>query len=372
MQFTNPVAARRLGRAAAALVLVAALAGCTGTSSHHTGTNPPEKALSPAVGTTPVVILISVDALNPDAITTLEARHEVPTLAMLVRGGASTFNARTSYEQTNTLPNHTGMLTGRPVDGPRGHHVTFNEVHPGNLDTLDGHYVPGVFDPVHDAGLSTAFYAAKPKFAFLIRSWNAQGGAPDVTGTDDGRDKLDNAEIGDDQLLVRHVVTQLEDSPVNMTFLHLRGADDAGHSDSRDGFMGPKYLDAVAVIDRELGTIVDAIEARPALKARTTIILTADHGGLGTDAEVGLGHRNPTRLHNFRIPLIAWGPGVRAGADLYRLNAGRRTDPGVTRPTYSGPQPIRNLDAADLVLGLFGLAPLPGTEPGGLRTVVVR
>jgi hypothetical protein len=315
-------------------------------------------------------VLVSVDGLNPRAIRVLDRAGGVPALHTLRAEGASTLNARTAYELTNTLPNHTGMLTGRPVLGRHGHRVTFNDDHAGTLRSVSGRYVPGVFDPVHDAGLSTALLAGKSKFAFLVRSWDAEHGAPDRTGHDDGRDKIDLAEIGPSAELVRTLVERLRSAPPRFTFLHLRDADDAGHGDDEQGFMGPRYLTAVARVDRYLGDVLDVVRTTPRLRGRTTIVVTADHGGSGPDDAPGLGHRDPTRLANYRIPFVVWGPGVPAGADLYALNRATRRDPGTARVPYTARrQPIRNLDAADLVLRLLGLAPLRGTLPDGVRSL---
>lgn len=321
----------------------------------------------------PVVILISVDGLNPDAITQLDAKGRLPTLRLLIREGASTLNARTAYEQTNTLPNHAAMLTGRPISGAAGTHVTFNTDHRGSLESINGHYLPGVFDPVHDAGHSTLFLAEKTKFEFLIRSWDAARGARDVTGEDNGRNKLDFADVDPDPgHLTDELLTRLRSEPPQLTFLHIAGPDEAGHNDVKEGFMGRRYLDAVAAADDQLATIVDAVRTQPKLVGRTTIILTADHGGRGLDVPPGYGHRGPGIRDNYRIPFIVWGPHVPAGTDLYSLNKSGRRDPGDSRVDYSGPQPIRNLDAADLILSLFGLPALPATLPDGRTPLHAR
>lgn len=336
--------------------------------------SPTRASSAPAPATKkPVVLLISVDGLNPDAITQLDAQGRVPTLRLLLREGASTLNARTAYEQTNTLPNHTGMLTGRPISGPEGTRVTFNTDHPGSLRSLNGRYLPGVFDPVHDAGLSTLFLAEKTKFAFLIRSWDATGGAPDVTGKDNGRNKLDFADVdADPDRLTDELLSRLRSGPPRFTFLHIAGPDEAGHGDRVEGFMGRKYLNAVEAADDQLATILAEVRTNPKLVDRTTIILTADHGGRGLDVPPGYGHRGPGVLDNYRIPFIVWGPQVPAGKDLYSLNRPGRRDPGDSRVGYSGPQPIRNLDAANLVLSLFGLPALPATLPDGRAPLRVR
>ncbi|MCZ4500498.1 MAG: type phosphodiesterase/nucleotide pyrophosphatase [Marmoricola sp.] len=314
------------------------------------------------------MVLISVDGLNPDAITRLDARGGVPAFRRLLREGSSTLNARSAYEQTNTLPNHTGMLTGRRIEGPLGSSVTFNDDRPGTLATAHGRYVPGIFDTVHDAGGSTAFFAEKDKFNFLLRSWDSAHGAADRKGRDDGRGKIDVARIGPADTLVRETLSQLRGAArdrrgrPSLVFLHVAAPDLAGHA---DGFMSGPYLDAVRRADAEIGTVLDAITASSSLNQHTTVVVTADHGGSGPS------HRDPTRLANYRIPFFLWGQRVQAGQDLYAINPGRR-DPGKTRVGYDGPQPIRNLDAADLVLRLLGLPPLPETTRRGLEPLRSR
>src|SRR5918998_4993950 len=60
------------------------------------------------------VLAISIDGLNPAALRRL-GRTGTPHIHELMRTGASTLNARTEHELTLTLPNHTGMVTGRRV-----------------------------------------------------------------------------------------------------------------------------------------------------------------------------------------------------------------------------------------------------------------
>ncbi len=136
-------------------------------------------------------MLLSVDGLNPTAITML-GPSGAPTFYRLMAEGASTLNARTAVERTQTLPNHSSMASGRKVDLPGGHGVTFNEDPGTTIHDAAGQYVVSVFDLVHDRGGSTALFAGKEKFAFYDRSWAATTGAPDTTGPDNGRDKIDS------------------------------------------------------------------------------------------------------------------------------------------------------------------------------------
>ncbi len=265
------------------------------------------------------VIAISVDGLNPAALTQL-GPSRLPEFHALIRDGASTLNARTELESTETLPNHTGMLTGRPVDGPSGHGVAFNK-DPGKITVSSnaGHAVGSVFDAVHRAGRTTAMYASKTKFALYQRSW---AGSLDRTVIDEDNDQL-----------VSRLVADLASDPSDFTFVHLSAPDVAGHA---SGFMGSAYLRAVELVDRLLGRIRDAVAASPELRTRAYLILTADHGGRGAH-----GHSAAAKPDDYSVPFVVDGPTASAGSNLYALNPDYR-DPGTGRPSYDGRQPVRN------------------------------
>ena len=295
------------------------------------------------------VIAISVDGLNPTALTQLGPAR-LPEFHALIRGGASTLNARTELESTETLPNHTGMLTGRPVKGPGGHGVAFNE-DPGKVTVGShaGHTVDSVFDAVHRAGRTTAMYASKSKFGLYQRSW---AGSLDRTVIEEDNDQL-----------VARLVADLASNPSDFSFVHLSAPDVAGHA---NGFMGSAYLQAVERVDRLLGKIRDAVAASPELRTQATLIVTADHGGRGTH-----GHSVAAKRDDHRVPFVVDGPTARAGSDLYALNPDYR-DPGTGRPSYDGRQPVRNGDLADLATRLLGLPPVPGSVFGAHDQLDVR
>jgi len=306
------------------------------------------------------VLVISVDGLNPKAITRY-ASGLTPNFHRLFDEGAGSFNARTLYEETETLPNHTGMFTGRRAALPRGTGVRFNSDNGSTLHATAGHYVAGVFDVVHDRGGSTAMYVAKSKFAFLDRSWDAQHGRPDTTGVDNGRDKVDLFRLRDgrEDRLVAELDAELLSAPRTLTFLHLAAPDRAGHA---YGGMGPEYLRAVRTTDALLGKVLHTIDSSPALKKHLLVILTADHGTRS------LSHDDPRKLANYRIPFVAWGPGVTRGANLYALNPEFQR-PGIRRPGYNVTQPIRNGDVANLVTDVLDLPRVPGSEFDVPRTL---
>ena len=301
-----------------------------------------------------------MDALNPSALTKL-GPELTPNFHRLMDEGASTLNARSLFEETETLPNHTGMLTGRRAKLPRGTGVRFNDDPGKTLRAVAGHYIAGVFDVVHDSGGSTALYTAKTKFKFFDRSWNARNGAKDKTGANNGRDKLDRFVLRDsrEDRLITALDKQLSSSPATLSFLHLAAPDRAGHA---YGGMSAKYLDAVEKTDAQLGQILATIDSHPKLKQHLLVVLTADHGTKGRV------HDDARKLVNYRVPFIAWGPGVSEGGDLYALNPEFR-EPGKTRPSYAGKQPIRNGFIANLALAQLGLKKVPGSEFDVPRTL---
>jgi predicted AlkP superfamily pyrophosphatase or phosphodiesterase len=312
--------------------------------------------------TGPVVLAISLDGLRPDAITKL-GKEGAPNLHRLMAQGASTLNARTAYESTKTLPNHTGMLTGRGVAGKPGHSVTFNNDDGGTLAATHGAYVPGMFDVAHDRGRQTAFFAEKDKFRYLMRSWDGAHGRRDTIGADDGRDKTDIDLVGPAEQIVPAVEAALLDGRTDLIFLHLTAPDRAGHADE---WLSSEYYDAVTEDDDFLGDILATVDAHPELAKRLTILVTADHGGEKGETT----HYVIDDRQNYQIPFLAWGRGVPHEADLYNLNP-RRRDPGDRRPVYTGPQPIRNMDVADVSLRLLGLPPIAGAVSTGWPTLTV-
>ena len=299
--------------------------------------------------TGPVVLAISLDGLRPDAITK-PGEEGTPNLHRLMAQGAYTLNARTAFESTRTLPNHTGMLTGRGVASKIGHSVTFNNDDGETLTDTHGAYVPGMFDVAHDHGRQTAFFAEKDKFHYLMRSWDAEHGRRDVIGPDNGRDKTDIDRVGPAEQLVPAVEAALLDGRTDLIFLHLKAPDEAGHADE---WMSSEYFEAVTADDAHVGEILAVVDAHPALAKRLTILLTSDHGGEEDETT----HYDIDDPQNYQIPFMVWGRGVPRGADLYELNPQRR-DPGAARPEYTGPQPVRNMDIANASLRLLGLPPI--------------
>lgn len=303
-------------------------------------------------GAADLVVAISLDGFNPQALRTL-GRTGTPNLHRIIRQGASTLNARTEQEMTVTLPNHTGMVTGRRIDAAKGGHgVTWNDDRPtpSTVQAAAGGPVESVFNVVANAGGSAGFFASKTKFSLWDRSW------PIATDT--------QTIIEDNDALVSALTADLATQPHGFRLLHLSETDSVGHA---KGFMGEAYLRAARRADRRVGAVLSAIQSNPALAASTTVIVTADHGGKGF---ANGGHGDPTKVYDYTVPFLVWGAGVERGTDLYDLNPDY-VDPGRRRTTYTGRQPVRNGDVANLSLDLLGLGPVPGSEHNVLQDLDV-
>ncbi|GAA5140310.1 hypothetical protein GCM10023340_00240 [Nocardioides marinquilinus] len=282
------------------------------------------------------VVAISVDGLTPDVLDVL-GPDEVPALRRLLREGAGTLNARTELESTQTLPNHVGMVTGRPVDpAAGGHGVDWNDDRlRGTVQVAAGGPVASLFSVVDEAGGSSAVFTGKVKLGIFALSW------PDA---------VDRSVVEPDtERLARLATRDLARRQPTVTFVHLAGPDEAGHA---AGWLSPAYLDAVREADRVIGRLLRVVGDVPALRDRTAVVLTADHGGSGSR------HRDPADPVNYTIPFVVAGPGVPAG-DLYELSPGL-ADPGRGRPGYDAARPpVRSCDLADVALTLLRLPPVP-------------
>ncbi|MFZ2501955.1 MAG: alkaline phosphatase family protein [Nocardioides sp.] len=283
-------------------------------------------------------MIVSIDGLNPRALAVL-GESATPTLHRLIAEGASTLNARSLRESTETLPNHVGMVTGLRVAQRRGGHgVAFNVDNGSTIATAAGRRVASIFSRVSGAGGAPALFASKDKFRFIQRSW---------------RNKISRFTMRESngkltQAFIRDLAHQRQ-----LRFVHLSAPDKAGHA---HGFMSAAYLKGVRRSDARLGSMIAALEAQGSMD-QTLVIVTADHGGRGAR------HYNPRKRPNYTVPLIFWGAGVTVG-DLYELNPERHES--VSRGTYGELRPIFNADVANAALTALSLKLLPGGVSDGM------
>ena len=255
------------------------------------------------------VVVIGVDGMSPDGI-----RHaETPHLDALIAGGAHSFKAR-GVLPTSSSPNWASMINGA---GPEQHGITSNAWQLDHYSieptaTGVGPIFPTVFDLLSrqkPEAVSASIY----DWSGFGRLYNKEAVPIDIDA--DGPQAAADAAVR----------VFGEQAPV-FTFIHLDHVDGAGHG---QGHGTPAYYAAVAEADRYIGEILAGLEAA-GLRERTTVIVTADHGGIGK------GHGGES-MAEVEIPWIINGPEVAAGTEI--------------------DEPINTYDTAATVAHLLGLEP---------------
>lgn len=302
------------------------------------------------------------------------APAEFPNFVRLRDASAFTYNARCDFTESVTIPGHLCTITGRPVRPPADmssnvcHGITTDSpaagdtVHNSGLNI--GTYKAGIFDVVHDNGLGTALYMGKNRLAICDRSWDSTNGAPDITGPDNGRDKIDVGMIVEASgntdatpgMLTNFTAAIASGTLKNFTLFHIADTDYAGHSGGWSTNSGSLFRNVMKRADGWLGQILDAVQTNKALDGRIAILLTADHGG-GTPPTT---HIDATQLSNVTIPFFISAPGIAVGTNIHACFE-NRFDPAATIPAYTNAaQPLRNGDIPNLSAALLGLPPVPG------------
>jgi hypothetical protein len=206
---------------------------------------------SPASAPRRKLLIIGIDGLRPDVLLSVHT----PNLKALIRGGA--FAADASADSiTRSGPGWASVLTGVWHDK---HHVYDNEI-----DAFHGDAYPAFFKRLKES---------RPElFTVCIVNW-----APIRERLMSGID-LALAPGNDDSVSARAAGLLLRGDPDAM-FLHYDAPDHAGHKYGFSRF-SPPYRHAVAGVDRQVGKVLEALQARPSLYREDWLILvTTDHGG---------------------------------------------------------------------------------------------
>lgn len=229
------------------------------------------------------VLIIGVDGLSPEGIR----QATTPTLDSLMAHGASSMQAR-AVMPSSSSSNWASMIMGA---SPDEHTVTSNAWEPQDIaDTTLCDGEPGQLWP-------TVFRIAREQHAdadiACFHDWSGFGrliepGVPTMLADTRGEDRTAEAAS---EYWVNH-------TPMLM-FVHLDHVDHAGHTHE---WGSPEYYQAVEKADQLIQEIINAVRTS-ATAENTMVIVTADHGGLGT------GHGGDTPEER-TIPWIAAGASV--------------------------------------------------------------
>lgn len=247
-----------------------------------------EPATRPAV---PRVLIIGIDGCRADALAAADA----PRIHALASAGASAEDARCLPKRqtgadTISGPGWSSLLTGVWADK----HMALDNKFAGNRFAEHPHFFAHMRSVRPQAHLAS------------VVSWS-----PIAQHIVSAADENIDAGGKEDAVADRAVGILKERNP-DALFVHFDEVDHAGHA---KGFAPdvPEYLAAIAMTDKRVGRLLDAMAARPAFKDESwLVIVCSDHGGRGKNHSGGWtpAGGDPARLV---VPLILGGPAVRPG-----------------------------------------------------------
>jgi len=282
------------------------------------------------------VLLITIDTLRADHLGVYGYRRPTsPRMDALARGGAFFDEAYTYWPKTRG--SFVAMLTGR-----RASQTGYSKTHPlllGMNPTLAGVLKAAGYATaatVDNANLAKALGYAQGFDAYR-ETWEERALATEMDRTraitGDGVRYLAAARPGQPFLLWLHYVNPhapyTPPAPFDTAFLDedARGGPRLGvvpgphggipkswavAGQERLGYYVAQYDGEIAAVDQEVGRVLDALAAS-AVRDRTLVVLTSDHGESLGEHDYFFDHGENLFDPSLRIPLIVAGPGVKAG-----------------------------------------------------------
>ncbi len=234
------------------------LAGCAGT--------PPRPAVAAPAPDAPVLLLISIDGLHPDAL----GRGDTPHLDRIAAEGVRAEWMNPSYPVL-TFPNHFTLVTGLRPDRHGIVHNTMRDAGLGEFRVADreaGARAPWwqgepIWNAAEQAGLRTAIWAWPGNTAPIggLRPTRWVPYSPEVTA----------AARADE---VAGWVTAPAATRPRLAALYFEHVDAAGHDHGPDA---EPTRAALRAVDAAIGRILKALDAH-GLAPHTDLIVVSDHG----------------------------------------------------------------------------------------------
>jgi len=276
------------------LVAATTLAACTGTETK-----------------TPKVLVIGIDGVRPDVL----AEVATPNLDALAAEGTFTDRARTGLPSVSG-PGWSSLLIGV---WPDKHGVTDN--------TFEGKR----YDLYPD--FLSRIEAVRPELGtFAVADWlplvEAEDGMPTISNGIDVKHVIDGYEMGwaeGDSVGASSAVEQLRTGDPAALFVYLGNPDEASHETHA---IGEEYRAAIALADRHVGWLVDAVRARPTYAQEDWLVLVSTDHGRTSDGDHG-GDTDEERT----IFYIASGPSAARGVPDGQVHV---VDVAVTALTHLG------------------------------------
>lgn len=267
--------------------------------------------LMPPAQAVPKVLVIGIDGVRPDVL----AAVPTPNLDALARDGTFSDRAQTG-RPTVSGPGWSSLLIGV---WPAKHGVTNNEFTGKNYEVYPD--------------FLTRIESVRPALrTFAVLDWaplgSAASGGPVIGAAPDVKVVFDGYELGwaeADSAVVETAVRVLRDDAVDAAFVYLGNPDEVSHGTSS---IGTPYREAIALADRHVGMLVEALRARPTYAQEDWLILVStDHG---RRADGGHGGDSPEESTIF---YLASGPSAAKGTPA---EPPRIVDVAVTALTHLG------------------------------------
>jgi len=224
------------------------------------------------------VVIISVDGLRADAL----AQSTTPVLDGLIAQGAYSDSAQTVVPSV-TLVGHASMLGGMTPE----HHGIYWNINAPELGKIKG---PTLFSVAHEAGLTSAMIAGKPRLEHIVLP-----------------NSVDNFDYAGylDQMTVAHALEVIETDMPDILFVHMPDVDEQGH---KTGWMSAEQFAVISQADARIGEMVAALDI-VGYWPHTLLIVTSDHGGEGY-------RHGGSKPGEITIPWLVVGPDVQPGLRL--------------------------------------------------------
>lgn len=211
---------------------------------------------------TPKVLLIGIDGVRPDVL----AEVPTPNIDALATSGWYTAEARTTTPSVSG-PSWSSMLTGV---WPEKHGVTNNEFTGRDYDTWPGF-------------LTRAERERPEMVTFAAVDWlplaELPEGDPVLSAAIDQRVTVDGYDLGwaqADGEVASRAALHLDEADPDAMFVYLGNPDETSH---RHGSIGTEYRDAIALADRHVGMLIDAVRVRRHANDENWLVLIGtDHG----------------------------------------------------------------------------------------------
>ena len=280
---------------------------------------------------TPKVLLIGIDGVRPDVL----AEVPTPNIDALAAGGWYTAEARTTTPSVSG-PSWSSMLTGV---WPGKHGVTNNSFTGRDYDSW-----PGFLTRIERERPELATFAAVD---WLPLAELPEGGPvlPDAIDTRVVLNGYDHGWAEGDGEVTAQAVLHLGQADPDAMFVYLGNPDETSH---QHGSIGVEYRDAIALSDRHVGMLIDAVRARPGYANEDWLVLISTDHGRREDG--GHGGDSPEEMTIFILAsgLGDSGAGGRAGST--------GSVPGAVTADWPTPGPAYIVDIPVTALAHLGFA----------------